>query len=353
MLNKPKILTLYNQKFGGVRYYRQLMPSRHLPFNFTHDTSLLEAKEEDVEELVVSLVKNHDLIFIKHFDNPSLIVALLGACSYYNKPLVVDFDDNIFTSDGLAPDKYTYSEESEKLHYIETLLKECTAITVSVPSLIPIYDKYAPVSLLPNMVDIEDWKLQKRNHERITVGWSGSVSHLKDHAVLLDVYDEVIRKTPDVVFSFMGQTTPEQIKGVPRKNWEIKPATDSWERYPRLLAEAGYDIGLAPLIQSKFNESRSLAKWFEYTMVGIPLIASEVGPYKQLRDGKDAFLVQTKQGWVEAIDYLIKNKNDRDKLVATAKQRIADEFTTDKLIPTWNEVFQSLIGTGFTRKHKS
>ena len=349
MLNKPKILTLYNQRFEGVRYYRQLMPSRHLPFSFTHDKELLDTKEEDVEELIVGLVREHDLVLIKHFDNPALIVALLGACSYYNKPLLIDFDDDVFSSDGLAPDKYSY-KNSDKLHYVETLLRECTALTVSVPSLIPVYEKYGPVSLLPNMVDLADWKLQKRTHERLTVGWAGSTSHLKDHEVLAGVATGVLQENPDVVFSFMGQTTPEQLKEIPRQNWEIKPATDTWERYPRLLAEAGYDIGLAPLVASQFNASRSLAKWFEYTMTGIPTVASEWGPYKDLRDGQDAYLIQTKTGWVEAINHLIKNKHDRDKLVATAKQRIVDEFTTDRLIPTWHKVLQSYIGTGFARK---
>lgn len=350
MLNKPKILTLYNQKFGGVRYYRQIMPSRHLPFSFTHDTSLLDTKEEDVEKLILDLVRQHDLVLIKHFDNPSLIVALLGACSYYHKPLLVDFDDNIFTTDGLAPDKYTYTKENEKLHYVETLLRECTAITVSVPSLVTVYEKYGSVHILPNMVDMADWKLQKRTHDRATIGWAGSVSHIKDHAVLSEVYNGVIRENPDVVFSFMGQTTPEQLKVLPRRNWEIKPASDTWERYPRLLAEAGYDVGLAPLTQSQFNYSRSLAKWFEYTMTGIPTIASEWGPYTELRDGQDALLVQTPKGWVEAINYLLKNKHERTNLITTARQRIADEFSTNILAPRWSEVLHSYIGSGFVRR---
>lgn len=369
MLNKPKILSIHNQYptpvakkyglYGGVGYYRQIMPAKHMPkFTFIHaGKQLLDVTPETMEQTVGELVRNSDLVYTKHLDNPYAVYTLLGACDYYKKPLIVDFDDNVFTTDGLSPNGYVYPEGQAR-HYLETLLQSATAITVSSKSLVPVYEKYTKVHVLPNAVDMGDWTWAKRSHERFTVGWAGSASHAKDHSVLESVYPEVAERNPDVVFSFVGHMLPEHIqsvKGLKRKNWEIRPGISWWEgnpennmTYPRLLAENGYDVGLAPLIESQFNASRSLAKWFEYTMTGIPTIASEWGPYLDLRDGQDAYLVKTQSGWVEAIDHLIKNKNDRERLVATARQRIIDEYSIAKIVPAWDKVFTSYLGAGFS-----
>lgn len=368
MLTKPKILSIHNQfpspvarkygLYGGVGYYRQMMPAKYLPeFSFIHaGKDLLGVTVDTMQEKVGEMVKNADLVYTKHLDNPHAVYSLLGACSYYNKPLIVDFDDDVLTTDGLSPDRYTYTEDNDLKHYLEVLLRECTAITVSVPQLAERYGKFGKTHIIPNAVDEKDWTWTLRRHDRKTVGWAGSASHARDHEILEPVYGGVIEKNPDVVFSFVGHMLPEHVKGMTRKNWEIKPGISWWEgnpennmTYPRLLAEAGYDVGLAPIIESQFNSSRSLAKWFEYTMTGIPMVASEWGPYLDLRDGEDAYLVKTKDGWVDAINNLIQNPHERTRLVANARKRILDEYTIQHTIPKWRKVFSDYLGSGFKR----
>lgn len=363
MLSKNKILSINAQfaspqareqgLYGGVGYYRQRMAARYLKqFTFVYSGNEFLVDKDKLKDLVAERVRGMSLVHTQRVDNPHLIVALLGACDFYNIPLIVDSDDHVFSTDGLAPENHTY-ENTEHKHYLEVLLKEATALTVSTQPLVDLYKPYNKnIYHLPNAVDPKDWKFQSRHHERVTVGWAGSASHAKDHTVLEDVYPGVVEKNPDVVFSFVGHMLPEHIKNLKRRNWEIKPGISWWEgnkyndmTYPRLLAEQGYDVGLAPLIESQFNSSRSLAKWFEYTMVGIPTVCSEWGPYLNLRDGEDAYLVQTKDGWVEAINHLIQNKNDRTRLITTARERILSEYTVRP--DSWGEIFNSYIGHGF------
>lgn len=344
MLNKHRILTLSNQVFGAIRHYRQEIPAKYLPqYTWVHGN--FPETEENIEAKMVELVKDFDLILIKQIDNPKFVYSLLGACSYLNKPLLVDLDDDVLTTDGLAPEKYAY-EEGERKHFFETLLRECTALTISVPALKK-YEKYNEVNLFPNGVDMSEWIHTKRTHDRITVGWTGSASHTRDHSLMEEVYAGVVAKHPEVVFSFMGHMQPKLIKGLSRVNWEIKPATTSWDRYPILLPAQGYDIGLAPLIESQFNSSRSLAKWFEYTMTETPVIASEWGAYKDLVDGEEAYLVKTKDGWVDAINHLIENKHDRQRLITNSRKRIENEYSGTALSHTWGAVCEKYIGSGF------
>lgn len=364
LLNKSKILVINTQfapgpakelgLYGGVGYYRQRMMAKHLKeYTFNHvGHILLKTPEEKLEETIVGMVKSHDLVFSKHLDNPAAIYMLLGACDFYKKPLLIDFDDNIFSTDGKCHPNYVYPEGDAR-RYLEVLLTEATGITVSTEPLLEVYGKYNNVHLVSNACDPKDWTLKRKHHKRFTIGWAGSASHSVDHPILEPVYEEIIKKYPEVVFSFTGHMLPEHVK-FPRQNWELKPAIGWWEgnpdnsmTYPRLLAELGYDIGLAPIQESQFNEARSLVKWFEYTMVGTPMIASKFGPYKNLHDGKDAFLCTDTKDWVNAISYLYENTDVRESTVTHARKSIDAKYTINHLLPTWRSLFETYLGRGF------
>ncbi len=64
------------------------------------------------------------------------------------------------------------------------------------------------------------------------------------------------------------------------------------EQYPKLLA--GFDIGLAPLIDSPFNRCKSDLKYVEYGKVGVPAVFSKVGPYtRSVKHGETGFSPRT------------------------------------------------------------
>lgn len=358
MLNKDKILMIETQYgsgfqrehglYGGVGYYRQRMIAKHLPeYSCTHAGHILtKTKPEEMEKVIIDLVKNNNLVYTKHLDNPNIIYMLLGACDYYDKPLIVDLDDNFFATDGMSYEKHVYPEGSELKRYVEVLLEECSAITVSTKPLLKNFKQYNEnIYHLPNSCDEEDWKLPKRKHKRPTVGWVGSTSHIVDHPILEEVYAKVSEKHPDVVFSFTGQTSPELLKGIKRENWEILPATKHWKPYPRMLADYGYDVGLAPLIKSQYNEARSNVKWMEYTMTGTPTVASNFGPYKELKDGKEILLADTPDQWADAINKLLDTGGEY--IIKNARDRITREFSIKHTIKSWRETFEKHIKRGF------
>lgn len=341
-----------NRKYGlntGVSYYRQIMPGKHLEgWEFHHlGHKLLDLSSENAEKAMFDLFFGHDLVFSKHMDNPVGIYLILGTCAKLDIPLILDFDDNVFCTDGLSGPKMSYPESNEARAYAEMFIREATAITVSTPALLEVYRKYNKnVFVCPNAVDLADWTVTRKQHDRLTVGWPASASHTVDHTEFEPAMAELVKKYPDIVFSMMGHYMPDHLAFLPRKNWELKPGITWWDgnpkdnrTYPGILADLGADIGVAPLIKSQFNEARSLAKWFEYTMTGTPLVASEYGPYVNLRDNEDALLVQTVDGWVNAISNLIEKPNERQRLVTNSLNRIKSEFTIQHTAPAWREVF--------------
>jgi glycosyltransferase involved in cell wall biosynthesis len=108
---------------------------------------------------------------------------------------------------------------------------------------------------------------------------------------------------------------------------------DWWRRV------ATFDIGLAPLVDNRFNRSKSFIKILEYAALGVPFIASPVGPYADhVVDGVTGFLASTPDEWAERLDQLIRSPWLRMKIGGAARDWAA-EWTTDRWIGKWEELY--------------
>jgi glycosyltransferase involved in cell wall biosynthesis len=348
---------------GGVGHYRQVAPSRYLTgFQHTHaGHSFLELGLEKTKEKIIELVEDHDLVFTKNLQNPWLILSVLAACDFYNKPVFVDFDDNVLTTDGKSAEKMSFEPGSEERYHLDVMMQEATAITVATKHLVDIYEPYNKnIIVLQNYNDPRDWHgivRARRPDARLVIGWAASASHTVDHSLIFPVMRRIIKKYPFVVFSFMGHMKPEWVfaEGISDKNWCTYPGIGWWNgnpedprTYPSELARQGYDIGIAPLIESQFNNGRSLTKWYEYSMLEIPTVASRFGPYTRLGP-EDALLCTTEDDWVDALSALIENEQLRKDYGRAAKQRVLSDFSFPRGGERWREAISPYIGAGFKK----
>jgi glycosyltransferase involved in cell wall biosynthesis len=340
--------------YSGVSYYRQLRPFQELGWEVDFWQPPVASEKQLLTTMDLKIQK-YDLVLTKQLDNAMAIQIILAVCDAQNKPLIIDFDDHLLTDDGkIAFRKQSYPGESEARSLVEVYIQNCTAVTVSVPGLVDVYKKYNKnVFVVPNLCYEKDWKEPKTIHadKRPTIGWFGTSSHQIDHEVIEGAMKRVIEKYPDVVFSSVGHYNPEQIKFLPRHNWALAEPITYWDdgkvSWPKYLAEQGYDIGLAPLIDSQTNQNRSLCKWFEYTMTDTPVIASNIGPYRDLHHQEDALLCVTEDDWVENINTLLEHPELRDKYVESAKRRIKNEFSPKARIHEWRNTFTRFGKGGF------
>jgi glycosyltransferase involved in cell wall biosynthesis len=62
-------------------------------------------------------------------------------------------------------------------------------------------------------------------------------------------------------------------------------------------------IGLCPLEDNVFNQSKSNLKYLEFAANGLPVVASAVEPYaKSIIHGETGLLVAAGESWVDAIN---------------------------------------------------
>ena len=117
-------------------------------------------------------------------------------------------------------------------------------------------------------------------------------------------------------------------------------------KYYGKLLSLGLHIGIAPLVDNNFNRCKSNIKYLEYTMAGIPVIASNVLPYSStIKDGEDGIIV--KKGrynlWKRALESLIENEKERIRLWENAKMKVIQHYDIRKKVLLYKKVYQGLL----------
>jgi len=124
------------------------------------------------------------------------------------------------------------------------------------------------------------------------VGWAGGVSHAGDLEMIAGVITEL---ASEVDWVFLGMC-PEQLRPCVA---EFHPGVDITV-YPRTLARLNLDLAIAPLEQNRFNECKSNLRLLEYGACAVPVVCSDVGPYRG--DDLPATRVRNRhRDWVGAI----------------------------------------------------
>jgi glycosyltransferase involved in cell wall biosynthesis len=104
----------------------------------------------------------------------------------------------------------------------------------------------------------------------------------------------------------------------------------------------GFDIGIAPLADLRFNRARSDIKLKEYAASGVPWLASPVGPYLGLGEAEGGRLVSDGD-WFEALDRLLSQQREREQL-GLAGEAWARRQTIDVAAGRWERVFAEAAG---------
>ena len=104
------------------------------------------------------------------------------------------------------------------------------------------------------------------------VGWAGGVGHTGDLELIADVVAELANEVDWVFFGLCPERLQPHVA-------EFHPGVDITV-YPRALALLNLDLAIAPLEQNRFNECKSNLRLLEYGACAVPVVCSDVGPYR-------------------------------------------------------------------------
>lgn len=206
----------------------------------------------------------------------------------------------------------------DMLKGLEFCVRSARLVTVTNDHLAERMGRFNPnIAVVPNMIDAALPKMQRVRRDNLTIGWAGGDSHARDLAKIIRPLHRIVRET-DVHVHTIGQDFSKTLRLPADRHrhtgWELKLI--------KYYSTLDFDIGLAPLEDTTFTRSKSYIKALEYGALGIPVIASDVGPYREyVEDGITGFLVRSESEWIDRMRLLIADPELRESMGVAAREK--------------------------------
>lgn len=250
----------------------------------------------------------------------------------------------------------------ELLAAVENCATTAHMITVSTEPLAEVMRQFNPnVHVLPNHVDDGLFQVERKRADQLTIGWAGGDSHYRDLDMIARPVRRFLERNPKVGLHIIGAEYRDVLgvshqphlfindKGQKRACDGIKGRTadvrhTGWSKSLMGYYQAiDFDIGLAPLIPSVFNRSKSHIKALEYAALGIPVIASDEPPYRDfVVDGVTGFLVKRDHEWGLRLRDLVNDHAMRESMGAKAREH-ARQFSIKEGWKLWETAYRTLL----------
>lgn len=311
---------------GGCRYYRCDLPATALRAR-GHEvwvSDLLTEAPQDVDTVVGQRVC---------LPGPTQGWQALAATGRYR--MVYEVDDALLAVDWTNGPAWDFYNRPEIRANITRNAEVADLVTVSTEPLAQVMRRHNPnVIVLPNCVPASLLDRPPHDHGGVTIGWSGGASHTLDLIELGDAPRRLLHRYPDVSLHTMGDA---QVGAMMSKWNRDRVKWTPWiQSVPDFHASIDFDITLAPLRPSMFNQSKSHIRCLEAAALGIPVVASYFGPYADfVRDGETGFLANQPHEWTRHLTKLLDPFLRRD--MGAKARALAAEHTIERNAHLWEE----------------
>ncbi|HDK42238.1 MAG TPA: glycosyltransferase [Candidatus Moranbacteria bacterium] len=303
-------------------------------------------------------------VIVFQLQTDAMIAEIIPVCKEAGIPVVMDMDDDLlnvpewnpsyfdlgrkFSNAFISNDgrKMNVKNNIEKLKTIRQILRDVSLITVTGKGLRNAYSRYNKVKILPNSVDPKKIKPSKRSgmfSKKVRIFWQGSQTHLADLGNIKGVVQRVTEQFPEVQWMIWGSMYKNfaTFMGIPEDRVETKE-TVPFADYYKQLRKIKMDIGICPLIQHSYNECKSNIKWLEYSLCGIPTVATDIITYEAIRHEETGFLAKNNEEWFYYLAELIKSPRLRKKMARAAKEQVLQDFNIHSNIKMWEATLLKL-----------
>lgn len=238
--------------------------------------------------------------------------------------MIYELDDDLLDIDPSNTRAHAFFSQPEIRTNLLANLRAADAVTVSTEPLADVVRRHtdAPVHVIPNYLPA--WLLDHQRPDTgdgtVTIGWGGSSTHQMDADQIGTHLRRVMDRNPHTELHLMG-TNYATTWGI-RDRVRYTAWTDSVPEYWRLI---DYDVMLAPLRPHRFNASKSALRPLEAAILGIPVIASDYGPYADfVRHGETGYLVKRDHEWGTYLRALVNDPAMRAEMGAAGRSQAAD-----------------------------
>jgi glycosyltransferase involved in cell wall biosynthesis len=333
--NGKVVLDKYGKsQWGAIGWYRIVNPLAKLGANIE-----IGLRVGAIPEIAQKIKELGDLWVCKMADNEDIDHKYATLKELTNSKFILDLDDDI---DHYDPSHPEFEQLEERKHMRVRMVEMADHIIVSTQQIKDsIKHLNSKITVIPNAIDPEIWNVKKKRKKKgtIKIGWMSSGSHFVDSPIIEDIMVEICQEYPHVEFHIAGMIHNET-KGY---HWYHHKGTYGYKPFPQFYADLGIDIAIAPLKDIHFNRCKSNIKYLEASMLEIPMVASDVDPYRCIQHGKTGYLASTSGQFKKYLIWLIENEEKRKEMGKAAKQYVLDNWTIDKFLPKYQELFDKIM----------
>lgn len=248
---------------------------------------------------------------------PSHIWQELAASGRHK--MVYELDDDLFDIPPSNERAFNFYMKPGIQENIRRNIDVADEVIVSTPRLAEVVSQLNDqVHVVPNYVPawLLDWERPRTEH--LTLGWAGSMSHAMDFEEIGPQIARLMKQLPHLHYHAIGGMFPSYERRMPKDRTRVTTWVPTVQEY---YQKVDFDIGLAPLRPHLFNRSKSHIKALEYAALGIPVVASNVGPYSTfVLDGETGFLSDTPHQFIARSRQLIADDDDREWMGRQARE---------------------------------
>jgi glycosyltransferase involved in cell wall biosynthesis len=314
-----------NGAFSPCAYIRVLLPFDHLAQCDMIDLTL--AKPDD------ALHYQPDVMVCQRYSASDLQQAeqLTGHARRHGMQLLYDLDDNLLD----IPDEHPGATMlRQRAAIVEHFVRTADTVLVSTEELrVALLPRQLRVMVVENGLD--ERLLSRRaiapasGLSPVRILYMGTATHDADLALvepaLARLHAEFGRHVQVGVIGVTARAElpPGVIRfGVPEFASRSYPAFLSW-----LVAQDDWHIGIAPLMDSTFNRSKSAIKALDYMAAGLAVVVSDVPAYRGLPDTAVLSVPNDPDAWYAALAGLVSDRERRHSLATAGRHYLFSRYT--------------------------
>jgi glycosyltransferase involved in cell wall biosynthesis len=287
----------------------------------------------------IKSLEGFDIVFFNRMFPANLLSEVLRQRIKYGFKLVVDMDDHWQLDPSHA--LYQHYKKHNLSTYILHAITVADAVSVTHNRLAEsVYPYNRSVFVLPNAIDGQHphFNIQHQPGAKIRLFWAGGITHGKDLEILRNPIrrissDSYLRHKSMMIIGGYQKGYPDWERMVsiytnglqmPGCVLEGKPVHEYYSLYQFA------DICLVPLVANKFNSHKSNLKILEAANMGLPVIVSNVNPYRDFPIDLVNY-VDNQQDWHRYVRQLVRDPEFGIQQGAALKEYVNQVYNFDKI----------------------
>lgn len=316
----------------------------YLP-NFLPGADEFTSPEDFDEAAVEKTVKElgaYDVIISSYQPSPFVFALLNTVKKHYGTKYILDTDDDVYN---IEPDSFFWLNNSrDNARHLQRMIELADYVCVPTEQLKKSFQYYRPGKrapfVIPNYISDAYQNDKPKDGETVNIGYFGGAGHYYDlqETQIVPALEKLMHTYKNVHFTTVGILLDQYL---PKARTHHIEAGDTHTWLEAIYPSLNFDIVIAPLRRTLFNEGKSNIKWQEATRMGAAMVASEIGPYRDIEASSISLVNNTAEDWFVRLERLL-DPVKRAKQVLDARYELETKWKMENNWMKYKELFEGV-----------